>query len=683
MGKTISQNGRSGHKPAQRPVRKPKQENAPVIKKIYGLAGTTLFEKTESFLAGKMDKIFLASMILTFILGLLLFDIRFSLAGDDSTYVLRAYDFIRHFSFPSFQGPLYPVVLSPVVAVFGLSAIPLKAVSLLSMIGFIYFFYKSVRNRIPAILVASLLVLLPVNSFLLYYGSQTYSEAFFMFLQAVTFSLFFAFFIDRRESKPLMIALKQHLFLAVFLFLMGITRQIGFSAFIAVLVYFMLNMEWKNLLLSAVSFLVVFLVYQAVRYLFLDHTVFHFKTEFQGLVSKDYYKPSLGHETLTGFLTRLYVNFGFYLSKAFYTIAGFSGKDDTGGINPAVAIVTALLVSSPVLLYFRRNKYILFTGIYVVNTLFIIFLIAHTIWMQTRFIIPYFSMILLLMLASFLYVLSIRRLVTMQFILPVIVLLLFGMSVKVTIGQVAETRKIDSRFYGLTPDWENYCKASEWTSANLSGNALVACRKPSISFICSNGKNFFGITRLPLYTGGSLAESYRTGNVQYSLILASSLNNKPVSPKLSKEFSSGIVGYGMNIRDNFYEPRFYVLDFPANTREETIRELNSIGIGVTNKVDSLEAWLRDQDADISMVYPDTLLLTLLKAGVTHVLTDNVRAFANQPNNRVTNTVERYMNFIEGKYPGIRTKIYQAGENGNEPASIYELNYSRFGLKIPE
>jgi hypothetical protein len=65
-----------------------------------------------------------------------LFDIRVSLSGDDSEYILRAYNFI-HGEFPTFQGPLYPIVLSPFIALFGISLPLLKMLSALFLLNII------------------------------------------------------------------------------------------------------------------------------------------------------------------------------------------------------------------------------------------------------------------------------------------------------------------------------------------------------------------------------------------------------------------------------------------------------------------------------------------------------------------------------------------------------------------
>jgi len=52
---------------------------------------------------------------------------------------------------------------------------------------------------------------------------------------------------------------------------------------------------------------------------------------------------------------------------------------------------------------------------------------------------------------------------------------------------------------------------------------------------------------------------------------------------------------------------------------------------------------------------------------------------------IINTVERYMAFIQEKYPLIFTKISQIGDENNEPATIVKIEYEKYGrsVKKPE
>src|ERR1035438_7603346 len=117
----------------------------------------SLFGRMNSLLEKYSKRIFWCVFSLTLLFAVLLFDIRFSFGGDDSAYVIRAFDFIHHFIFPGFQGPLYPIVLSPFVGLFGINAIPLKSLSIVFMLGFISVIYIAFRKRIPSLLLVSML----------------------------------------------------------------------------------------------------------------------------------------------------------------------------------------------------------------------------------------------------------------------------------------------------------------------------------------------------------------------------------------------------------------------------------------------------------------------------------------------------------------------------------------------
>ena len=69
-------------------------------------------QSMDGFLDQRLGWLIWVILGITFLFSLLLFDSRVSLSGDDSFYIIRAYDFIHSFKYPAFQGPLYPMVLS-------------------------------------------------------------------------------------------------------------------------------------------------------------------------------------------------------------------------------------------------------------------------------------------------------------------------------------------------------------------------------------------------------------------------------------------------------------------------------------------------------------------------------------------------------------------------------------------
>lgn len=96
----------------------------------------TYFEKVESFF-NKNDKIFFTIiLVLSVVVSLLLFDVKVSLLGDDSAYMIRAKKLLTEGIYPTFQGSLYPVILSGIIILFGFKVIIMKFLSLLFFIGF-------------------------------------------------------------------------------------------------------------------------------------------------------------------------------------------------------------------------------------------------------------------------------------------------------------------------------------------------------------------------------------------------------------------------------------------------------------------------------------------------------------------------------------------------------------------
>ena len=648
------------------------KQDGTTVKTRKLISHLTLFERINSFLDRHLNGIFWATFVITLFLGILLFDIRFSLTGDDSAYVIRAFDFIHHFLFPGFQGPLYPIVLSPLIAVFGINPVPLKSLSILFMLGFIYFIYKAFKNRIPALLLTAMLILVSLNSFILYYASQTYSEAFFMFLEALAFWIFFTFFIDDRQQQSFGVQMRHQIILALCILCLGITRSIGFSAVLAVFVYFILQRQWKNLVGFIVAFIVIMAIFQGFKYLLWGDSGFQFNEQGERLMYKDYYTPALGNEDFHGYFHRLIVNSNCFLSNNLYTLLGFRGEEVTPVLYPSLTVLTYLILFSSVILVFRKNKYLLFTGVYVLIFLVNTFIILQTMWGQTRLIIPYFPFIILMLFAFFYNLFRFKRLLFLEGFLLVIILIVFGLTLKTTITSVNYTRQINSRYYGLTPGWENYCKASEWASKNLSQNAVIACRKPSISFIYGNGRRFYGITQIKSYSENSLLQNWQEKGSHYYLISASSLEQKTFPEDLFNVLRNRIVAFGTE--KEFF--KFYIMNFSDSLREKISGDLKSLHINPTNNIDSLKVYLNNPEESIKVIYPDTLLNILKKANVTHVLEARLRRSVSEKDRLVINTVEWFMIYIGIKYPQLLTRVIQIGSNDNEPAWIYKLNYDR-------
>ena len=125
------------------------------------------------------------SIILTTLFGLLFFEPKVSIGGDDSMYINRAYNFIYKGSFPTFQGPLYPIFLSLFIYVAGTKLILLKIISLLCYIGHQWFTFKLFRGFLSPFMMFVFFLLISTSAAILFYSSSTYNEVFYLFLQSI------------------------------------------------------------------------------------------------------------------------------------------------------------------------------------------------------------------------------------------------------------------------------------------------------------------------------------------------------------------------------------------------------------------------------------------------------------------------------------------------------------------
>ena len=77
--------------------------------------GRDFIDTVDQFLTKRLNLIFYLSLGLAILFSILLFDVKVGPGGDDSAYIQRAFNFVHGFIFPGYQGPLYPMVLSPFI----------------------------------------------------------------------------------------------------------------------------------------------------------------------------------------------------------------------------------------------------------------------------------------------------------------------------------------------------------------------------------------------------------------------------------------------------------------------------------------------------------------------------------------------------------------------------------------
>jgi hypothetical protein len=630
-----------------------------MAKNVNVITPPSFFDKMEASLLKKEELFFWLFFIITALVSFLLYDPRISLSGDDSTYIIQAHDFIKHFVLPNFQGPLYPVALSPVVLLFGISLFPLKVFSLLSMLGFMYFTFITFRKRIPASILLPVLLLVSINSSVLYYASQTFSEAFYMLIQSLFIFVFFRFFVENQTNKiEWKTDLKHHLYLALLILATALTRSVGFAVLIGVAGYFLIQKQWKNLGFIILSFACIFIIYSLLKTWIWGSSDLQFSTQGNSLLNKNFYRPEEGKEDLVGLLVRFWQNSVQYLSNGLLRIMGF--QYPVGENSAFQATLVYILAITGLYSAFKKNKYLTFTIVITGVFLIVTFIALQVFWNQERLIIPVYPFILLSIFTFFYYLLSLKKLRGFQFLYLLPIAILFIMGAKNTLNTIPEARKITNQYSGLSPDWVNYMKASDWAAKNLKENDLVACRKPSISTIYGNGKSFYGIYNVPTGDSKTFLQEWTDNPNKYVAVIANEQNYKFYDPFLRNYYRARIeIGNGV------------LWAFNRSSDLDTILTQNNIQNVQLQQFKEISTQVND---NFGIFYADSLLNQLKTGNATHIMTANLRSNPNMKTGQTISTVERYAFYIQEKYPNIYEFVYQEGGNDNEPAKIYKINW---------
>ena len=257
--------------------------------------GKGFLGKLEDKIAGMKWDVWIVTGI-SFLIAFLLYDFKVSEGGDDSAYIFRAYDLIHQGTFPSFQGPLYPMFLAVIIAIFGLKIQLLKISSLICMVLFFFLTYKLLKNRVPKVALLGSLLIAALSPMFMYFSSQTYSEVFYLCIQTGMIVYFLKYYSENTSNPNW----KVHLIMALWIWLIGNTRTVGYAALPAIWLFLASNKDWKSIAWITASFAGVFAVLHFIKSLIWSSGEMQFASQGSTLLLKDPYSPTNGNEDLMG-----------------------------------------------------------------------------------------------------------------------------------------------------------------------------------------------------------------------------------------------------------------------------------------------------------------------------------------------------------------------------------------------
>lgn len=484
-------------------AKKEKQQAKQTVKKTANSKSQTagILERLDKWFEKHDKKIFYTLLFFSTLFSLLLFDSKVSEGGDDSSYITRAWSFLYEHKYPYFQGPGYPVFLSIFMKLFGLNVIALKFFSVLCQFGFVWVTYLTFRKRIPYTVLFALIAFISFNHFIQYYASQTFTETFFLFIQSICIYIVFKIIDSINKELGWLDSFKQNYWkwiLFGFMFvLLSISKSIAFVSIVGVILYLIISKNYKQAVYALVAFMVIRLIYQLIATSMFGPPD---SSQLGMMLQKDIYNEQKGYEDMASMIDRFFSNFNTYISLHIYRILHFRNFDTLKIIPPLSYISSVILIVFTILSY-KRNKFIFFSCIYLIVLCGGIFLGVQAANMQDRLIIIVIPFIFLVFFYG-MYELA-KRSSGFQFVFiafaTVMMLITIGKSSSLAKENIAALKKNLSGdiYYGYSPDYTNFLKMSKYCADSLPDSPNIISRKPGMSFIYGNGKNFIGQYKVP------------------------------------------------------------------------------------------------------------------------------------------------------------------------------------------
>lgn len=633
---------------------------------------SSFFEKCEKHLEKRKGVYLTVCLLVALLLSLLSFNARITEAYDDSAYIEAGYNYAKNFFNYHYTAtaPLYCMFLAIPIAIFGLNLVLLKMFSVIFFVLSIYLIYRAFEKRVDYLVLFPALFLTAVNHLLIYYASQTYTEAFVLMIAGLFLLVFFN--VDDRTQQGMSIKdhWKQYLLLGFVMFVYYLSRNVAVAAVMVVVVYFLIYKKYWAALYSGISFAVFTFIYsKVITPLFWGHLgiASQFSNQSKLMFQKDVYNAGLGQEDFTGIIVRFFENAKIYFSQLFELLCL---KSEASPKSYIYFIVMLLFVALS--LYFaivRKQKKIVATILYVVFFLGATFISLHTFWAQGRLILVYLPFIAIIVFYAVVELFKSKQLRSLQWVYLGLVVILILVNLNKSFVNAKNNlpilrKNITGDIYaGFTPDWVNYFKMSEWAAKNVDEEKVVACRKAPMSFIYSKGRTFFGITGVPSVV---LDTVLQTSNFK-NKFLGLPTNN------LSVNFVNEIRPYinSIALGDNRI---YYILDLPEQQFNRYAPALAQPGLSSYISPADMMTSLKAAHKSTYAIYPDSLLNNLRRSNVGYVIDASLRMDPRRKTEYTISTIRRYLFFIEQKYPGIFQKIHQIANDNNEPSMIYEIHY---------
>ncbi|MEO0107745.1 MAG: hypothetical protein ABIK62_01050 [candidate division WOR-3 bacterium] len=437
----------------------------------------------------------LTILILNLVVSLTLFDPKLATGGDNAQYMILARALTQgeyanlhepgtppHTQYP----PVFPLLLAPLVAAFGLNPIPLKLLVLLLSLASLAMFSAVLGLWLGPNRRLAPLVLLGFSPLFFNYSHYVFSEMPFIFFSLV--SLYFLLRSDEHCGRYQAGGARHRVLVALAGFFAAVsflTRTQGAALPAAIVLLLAYRRRWQEVLVFVGTFVLVCLPW-FIRDFSLPHTGGYLEQ----LLHRDEYNPAAGNVNFRDMLSRLGQNLAIYAFRVYpkVLVPIISERSFLAGFLGLGLWATTLVG----LAWRWRHGKLGAPESYCLLAV-VLLLVWPSVWSGDRFLLPVLPFLLgylVLGLERLGEWLKARRLVVV-----VTTLLLVGYAVSV--AQSAARNLSNIRVYlagdtwaGYDDTWRTYFQAVKWVKDNTAPHSVVVSRKPQFTYLLSNRQSF-------------------------------------------------------------------------------------------------------------------------------------------------------------------------------------------------
>ncbi|MBN2288494.1 MAG: hypothetical protein JXQ83_04110 [Candidatus Glassbacteria bacterium] len=456
-------------------------------------------KRLEAWIKEHARQILLASLALNLLTCLALFDPKPHTGGDNASYIILAESIFRlgdgysdnigpGAPRPHTQYPFgYPLLLAPLVLLFGRNVVVLKLLSIILATGSVAVFSALTRRLLTPAAWAGLTLAAALNPVIVDYSHWILSEIAFLF-----FSLLSLYLMLRSEDPGQAGKYGRWFWLGLLsLAFTAHIRTAGLGFAVAGFAYYALKRSWKRLLVFTVA-VAVLLAPWMVRNRMAE------RGENRGylyqLLLKNPYTPEEGSIAVAGLAGRALRNAGIYAGGELARVV--LGSDAILKKNAAVkalSVLCALLALTGLAARLAAGPG--FLEVYVLVYLGIVLLWPEA-WSDVRFLMPVVPLLLLYLAEA--VELAARRLGPgkafpgMPAAAAGLVLALAGLGSQA--GRMPENlgmigRYLDGdRYAGYPVNWRHLFQAADWVKQNTPETSVVTVRKPRLFYLHTGRK---------------------------------------------------------------------------------------------------------------------------------------------------------------------------------------------------